>query len=110
MVAKNLFLISISLFATIFLITFILIVVPELYVNPNLIAGFAAGFVNPFAIGYSTDVIMSWFILASWVIYESKIVKYGWICLLLGIIPGVAVGFAAYLTLRVKQLSPPARH
>lgn len=61
------------------------------------------GFVNPFASGYSTDVILCWVILAAWIIYDSDRVKHGWICILLGAVPGVAVGFALYLIMRMKQ-------
>ncbi|MBR33194.1 MAG: hypothetical protein CMN77_17985 [Spirochaetaceae bacterium] len=61
------------------------------------------GFVNPFAAGYSTDVILCWAVLAVWILYERDRVKYGWICILLGAVPGVAVGFAVYLLMRMKQ-------
>ncbi|MEL7428099.1 MAG: DUF2834 domain-containing protein, partial [Bacteroidota bacterium] len=54
--------------------------------------------------GYSADVIACWVILLICVIYESPRVKYGWICLILGIIPGVVVGFALYLLMRTRQL------
>ena len=79
-------------------------VVPPLIEHPDIIGAFAAGFVNPYASGYSADVFCCWAILLIWVIYEAPQVKYGWICLLLGIIPGVAVGFALYLLLRINQL------
>ncbi|WP_353254415.1 DUF2834 domain-containing protein [Salinisphaera sp. PC39] len=73
---------------------------------------FAAGFVNPYASGYSTDVLFCWAILAAWVAYEAKkySVRNGWVCLLLGIVPGVAVGFAMYLLLRAKQVGEVRRH
>ena len=65
------------------------------------------GFVNPYSSGYSSDVIACWLILMVWIVYEAKNkgVKHGWICILLGAVPGVAVGFALYLILRVKQLA-----
>lgn len=85
---------------------FCYLVVPALIVNPDVISAFAAGFVNPFAAGYSTDVIFCWFVLAIWVWYEAaqKSIKHGWICLLVGVVPGVAVGFAGYLLLRHAQI------
>ncbi|MCR2747307.1 DUF2834 domain-containing protein [Limnobacter parvus] len=85
---------------------FALVVVPPLVENPDVWGAFAAGFVNPYASGYSTDVLVCWFILATWVVYEAKThaVRYGWVCLLLGVVPGVAVGFALYLLIRGKQI------
>ena len=76
--------------------------------NPDVIGAFAAGFVNPYAAGYSSDVFCCWAILLVWVIYEAPKVKYGWICLLIGVVPGVAVGLAAYLIIRTTQLKNKA--
>lgn len=92
--------------AVFFAAFFAVVVVPPLIENPDVWGALAAGFVNPYASGYSTDVLVCWCILAAWVVYEAKAysVKNGWVCLLLGLIPGVAVGFAAYLLLRQKQL------
>ncbi len=98
-------LIGIALF---FLLFFAWIVVPPLLVNPDILGAFAGGFVNPYASGYSTDVICCWFILLVWVIYEYPHVKYGWLCVLLGVVPGVAVGFALYLLMRIQAL--PLKH
>ena len=86
---------------------FAVVVVPPLLANPDVLGAFAAGFVNPYASGYSTDVFFCWGILALWVLYEARNldVKHGWVCLLLGIVPGVAVGFALYLFLRHHQVS-----
>ena len=94
---------SAALFFTIF---FAVVVVPPLIANPDIWGAFAAGFVNPYSSGYSMDVFVSWVILAAWVAYEAKVysVRKGWVCLLIGIVPGVAVGFAAYLRLRAKQI------
>jgi len=66
----------------------------------------AAGFVNPYAAGYSSDVIFCWLALAVLVVYDAKVlsVKHGWICLLLGLMPGVAVGMALYFILRSSQV------
>lgn len=89
-------------FAAFFCVT----IIPELIAEPAVIAAFAAGFVNPYAAGYSTDVILCWVILTLWVVYERAQfgVRGGWICVLLGIVPGVAVGFALYLVMRLSQL------
>lgn len=81
--------------------------VASLIAKPDIIGAFAASFVNPYSSGYSVDVIACWLILTIWIIYEAKNrqIKYGWICLILGLFPGVAVGFALYLNLRFRQLS-----
>jgi Terpene cyclase DEP1 len=80
--------------------------IPPQIANPDIIGAFAAGFVNPYASGYAADTLACWVILAAWIAYEakSKDVRHGWICAVLGIVPGVAVGFAGYLLLRRKQL------
>jgi len=90
----------------IFTILFIVIVIPPLVKNPDVIGAFAAGFVNPYSTGYSVDVICCYAILMFWVIFELPKVKYGWVCLVLGIVPGVAVGFALYLIMRMHQMRP----
>ena len=92
--------------AILFTLAFCTIVLPPLLSNPDIINAFASGFVNPYATGYSLDVFFCWAILAVWVKYEAKNlgVKHGWICLLLGVVPGVAVGFAFYLILRTGQI------
>ena len=81
---------------------FCVVVVPPLLENPDVLGAFAAGFVNPYASGYSADVFFCWAALAIWVVYEAKAhgINRGWICLVLGVVPGVAVGFAAYLLMR----------
>jgi hypothetical protein len=80
-----------------FTVLFAAVVVPPLIDNPDIIGALAAGFVNPYSSGYSSDVIACWFILAAWVWFESqaKGVRHGWVCLVVGLVPGVAVGFAA---------------
>ena len=95
--------------AILFSAIFFYLVIPELLKDPDIIGAFAAGFVNPFAAGYSTDVLFCWFVLAVWVWFEasSRSIKHGWVCLLLGIVPGVAVGLALYLLLRHTQLRAP---
>ena len=103
---ENLFKTTIIAAATIFLLIFALIVIPPLLADPDIAGAFAAGFVNPYASGYSSDVLACWAILAAWIVYEARAlhIRHGWICVLLGIIPGVAVGFALYLLLRMRQL------
>jgi len=93
--------------AVVFLLNFCAIVLPPGLVSGDLAGAFAAGFVNPYASGYSSDVLACWVILAAWIAYEAKVhqIRHGWICALLGIIPGVAVGFALYLLLRMRQLN-----
>ena len=83
---------------------FAVVVLPPLFENPDVLGAFAAGFVNPYSSGYSADVIACWLVLAAWVVFEarSKNVRHGWVCLVLGVVPGVAVGFAAYLLLRMR--------
>ncbi len=92
--------------ALIFTVLFLVVVAPPLIDNPDVLGAFGAGFGNPYATGYTADVVACWFILGIWVVYEArtKSVKRGWICLLLGVVPGVAVGFAGYLLLRSGQV------
>lgn len=106
---KAFFKISVSVVVLIFTIIFCAVVIPPLIKNPDVIGAFKAGFVNPYSSGYSADVICCWVILLIWVIYEMPKVKYGWVCLLLGIVPGVAVGFGLYLVLRMNQLKGSER-
>jgi hypothetical protein len=97
---------SLVLAAVLFTAAFCYLVIPALIDDPDIIGAFAAGFVNPFAAGYSTDIFFCWFILAVWVWYEATnlSIRKGWICLVLGVVPGVAVGFALYLLIRHSQL------
>lgn len=92
--------------AAIFTLVFAIVVVPALIEDGDVIGAFAAGFVNPYSSGYSIDVIMCWVALAIWVIYDRSAysVKYGWICLVLGVVPGVAVGLPLYIVMRSRQL------
>lgn len=101
---EKIFKTSLILIAIGFAVVFSVVVVPPLIENPNIVGAFAAGFVNPYSSGYSSDVIFCWLILLVWVIYEYPKVKYGWLCLILGLVPGVAVGLALYLWLRTNQL------
>lgn len=109
-VSEQIFKIILIIAALAFTCFFAVVVVPPLMENPDLWGAFAAGFVNPYSSGYSMDVIVCWAILAAWVVYEARTygVRRGWVCLLLGIVPGVAVGFALYLLLRAKQIREAA--
>jgi len=90
--------------AALFALLFVVVVIPPLIGDPDLLGAITAGFVNPYATGYSLDTIMCWVVLTTWVIYEAKTrpVKHGWIAPLLGLVPGVATGFAVYLLLRLN--------
>ena len=89
-----------------FAAAFVMICVPPLIENPDIVGAALAGFVNPFASGYATDVLFCWAVLAVWVIYEARTlgIRHGWVALLLGVVPGVATGFAVYLLMRMKQV------
>jgi len=88
-----------------FALAFAITVVPPLWKQPDILGAFAAGFVNPYSSGYAMDAICCWLILAAWVLHEARVlgIKHGWIAIVLGIVPGVATGFAFYLILRSKQ-------
>ena len=98
------FTIIVGIVAGIFTVLFCLLVLPPLIEQPDIIGAFGAGFVNPYASAYSADVLCCFAVLLVWIIYESPKVKYGWICLFLSLVPGVAVGFAVYLIMRANQL------
>ncbi len=102
----KLFKVAMALVALGFTLIFCVVVVPALIENPDVFGALAAGFVNPYAAGYSSDVIFCWLALAVLVVYDAKVlsVKHGWICLLLGLMPGVAVGMALYFILRSSQV------
>ncbi|MEM7329770.1 MAG: DUF2834 domain-containing protein [Pseudomonadota bacterium] len=89
-----------------FALAFAIIVVPPLAKSGDILGAFAAGFVNPFASGYSLDVILCALILFVWIFYErqSRGIRHGWIAIPLSFVPGVATGFAVYLVLRSRQL------
>jgi Terpene cyclase DEP1 len=96
--------------ATVFTVLFAYWCIPPLVANPDIIGALAAGFVNPYSSGYSADVLACWVILSAWIVYERSTlgIRHGLWCIILGAIPGVAVGFAAYLLLRLRQLRTPA--
>lgn len=88
------------------------IVVPALFESGDVAGAFAAGFVNPFAAGYSLDTIVCGLILFAWAMYErgAHDMRHGWIVVPLSIAPGVATAFAAYLFLRSRQLKVERRN
>ena len=100
------FKICLALVGVSFAVFFFVTITPPLLENPDVIAAVLAGFVNPYAAGYATDAIACWLVLMIWVVYEATrySVKYGWLCLIVGVIPGVASGFALYLLIRHRQL------
>lgn len=94
-----------------FAVAFAGIVVPALVRDGgDVLGGLAGGFVNPYSSGYSLDVLCCWAVLAVWVLVDRRElqVRHGWVCLVLGVVPGVATGFAAYLLLRRSAAS--SRH
>ncbi len=104
--AEKVFQVSLVFVGLAFTLFFLFFVLPPLIDNPDIVGAIAAGFANPYAAGYSTDVVFCWLTLAIWVVFEARTraIKNGWICLAVGVVPGVAVGFAAYLLLRTAQL------
>lgn len=88
-----------------FAAAFCVLVLPPLAAHPDILGAFAAGFVNPYAAGYALDTILCWCVLATWVAWEARHdgVRHGWVALVLGVVPGVATGFAVYLLLRLRQ-------
>ena len=105
-VSEKLFRRLLLLVALSFSAVFAVLIIPPLLANPDIIAAAAGGFVNPFAAGYATDVILCWVVLAIRVIFERQRyqIRGGWLALVLGVVPGVAVGFALYLLMRQRQL------
>lgn len=103
---ERMYQILIALLGLGFAIAFAVTVMPPLMESGDPIAAAAAGFVNPYAAGYATDAILCWCVLAVWVVYEAKTysIRHGWLALALGVVPGVATGFALYLLLRQRQL------
>ena len=101
----NAFRFSLTLLAVAFALTFTAICIPPFLENPDIVSAFAGGFVNPYASGYAMDVLFTWSVLAIWVLYEARMkgIRHGWIALALGVVPGVATGFAVYLLLRLNQ-------
>lgn len=105
--SKEIFHITLAVLALGFSLFFFATIGPALVENPDVMAGILAGFVNPFASGYATDVILCAVVLFLWISYDAQHhgIKHGWICVILSFVPGVVVGFALYLILRERQLA-----
>jgi hypothetical protein len=97
---------TIIFIAAAFTAIFLWLVIPAQMANTDIIGAFVAGFVNPYSSGHSTDVFACWFILVAWIVYEARThrIRHGWICAVLGIVPGVAAGFGLYLLVGMAQL------
>ena len=65
--SEKAFRMAIMAVALAFTALFCVLVVPPLVADPDILGAFGAGFVNPYASGYSADVISCWVILAIWV-------------------------------------------
>jgi len=102
--AKSIFEGLVISLGALFALAFAVIIGPPLMASGDVMGAFAAGFVNPYATGYSLDAILTGLILAVWVIYERHAlgVKFGWIAILLCFLPGVATALAFYLVLRTR--------
>lgn len=96
-----------AFFGLLFTVAFTIIVVPPLLESGDIMGAFAAGFVNPYASGYSLDTIICGLILITWVLYERGAlgIRYGWIAIPLTFAPGVATAFGFYLVVRSRQLA-----
>lgn len=104
---RTAFEVTVALLGVAFAAAFAVIVVPPLMESGDIIGAFAAGFVNPYASGYSLDTIICGLILIAWVIYERSAlgIRHGWVAIPLSFAPGVATAFGAYLVIRSRQLS-----
>jgi Terpene cyclase DEP1 len=93
-----------------FAVAFCIIVVPPLLESGDIVGALAAGFVNPYASGYSLDTIVCGLILIVWVIYERSAlgIRHGWIAIPVSFVPGVATAFGLYLLIRSRQLAARA--
>lgn len=91
--------------AAVFTVAFVAICVPPFLQNPDILGAFGGGFVNPYASGYALHVFFNWAVLAAWVAYAANVkgIRFGWVALTLGVVPGVAVGLAMYLLLRLRH-------
>ncbi len=96
------FKLAVALLGVLFTALFCAVVIPPFLAHSDIVAAFGAGFVNPFASGYSIDVLCCYLLLAVWIVYERSKVKHGWMCLVIGVVPGVAL----YLLLRTYQIEP----
>jgi hypothetical protein len=84
---------SLILIGWLFAMAFCLVVIPALFNEPGeMLSG---GFSNPYAAGYAFDTIACWAILA--VLVHSERRPWGWLALVFGLVPGVAVGLVVHL-------------
>ena len=104
--SEKLFNASLISVAVVFTAIFFIVVIPPQVSNPDIVGALLAGFVNPYAAGYSADTILCGVALLILVVYDAKVlsVRFGWVCLILALFPGVAVGLSIYLILRSKQI------
>lgn len=88
-----------------FAIAFCIIALPAALQETNPLRFVTDAYVNPYSSGYATDTLTCWCVLAVWIVHEAKAegIRHGWVALLLGVVPGVATGFAAYLLIRSRQ-------
>jgi hypothetical protein len=90
-----------------FTVVFVSVVGPQLAIdNWDVSYALGQGFVNPYSSGYAWDIVFSYAVLVVWVLYEAlaRGVKHGWVVVILGFVPGVAVALAAYLLIRHRQV------
>lgn len=108
--AKSTFETIVAALGAAFAVCFGVVVVPPLLESKDVFGAFAAGFVNPYASGYSLDVFMCAAILFVWIFHEwrNKSVKHGWIAIPIAFAPGVATALGVYLVLRSRQLEASA--
>ena len=94
-----------------FTLAFSFTVAPLLLQTFDILGAITAGFVNPYSTGFALDTLSSWLVLTIWIAYEAKTlnVRYGWVAVLLGLIPGTVTGLAFYLVLRTVQLKQAGR-
>lgn len=103
---ERIFKVGLIALAAVFTVLFVAIIPPALIDDDlDFWGGAVETFANPYASGVSVDVLMSYGVLALWVAYEAiaRKVRRGWIALLLGLVPGLTVGLAAYLLIRMRQ-------
>jgi hypothetical protein len=70
--SRTVFKACLILVALLLTITFCVLMIPALIENFDIIAAFGAGSVNPFAAGYSTELLFYWIVLAVWVWFEAS--------------------------------------
>lgn len=107
--AERVYVASLVLIAGAFSVAFFALIVPGIFpIHDFVQQTLLNGYVNPTAAGYTTDTLACACVLTAWVIYERITlgIRGGWIALVVSVVPGVAVGFAAYLLIRMRGLRP----